>query len=184
MSDLFYTGKVEGLFTTPHPDTFITESRTELYFGLDGIPGDRHFGFQRLSGGREKKFYPRGTVIRNNRQWSGVSVEELKHIAEKMQLQEVKPEWIGANLLLSGISDLSLLPGLTRLTFRPGSDDAVVLIVYGQNKPCLHPHKAMEEALGHTIQKPFTKAAATCRGLVGWVEKAGVVRVGDEAVAG
>jgi len=179
MSELFYTGKVEGLFTTPHNDTFVTESRNELQFSLEGIPDNRHFGFQRLSGGREKKFYPRGTVIRNNRQWSAVSVEELKHIAETMQLEEVKPEWIGANLLISGIPDLSQLPGLTRLTFRPGSADEVVLIVYGQNKPCIHAHHSIENAVSQVIKNPFTKAAATCRGLVGWVEKEGVVRVGD-----
>jgi hypothetical protein len=184
MSDLFYTGKVEGLYTTPNNDTFVTESRDELLFSLDGIPNNRHFGYQRLSGGREKKFYPRGTLIRNNRQWSAVSVEELKQIADTMQLEEVKPEWIGANLLISGIPDLSLLPGLTRLTFRPGSADEVVLIVYGQNKPCIHAHHSIENAVSQTVKNPFTKAAANCRGLVGWVEKAGVVRVGDEVVAG
>jgi hypothetical protein len=94
MSDLFYTGKVEGLYTTPNNDTFVTERREELLFSLEGIPNNRHFGIERLSGGREKKFYERGTLIRNNRQWSAVSVEELKHIAETMQLHEIKTRFM------------------------------------------------------------------------------------------
>lgn len=179
MDNAIQIGKVEGVFYTPDPESFITASQSKVAFALGGIPGDRHFGHSMISGGREKKVYPRGTEIHNNRQWSAVSVEELKTIAHAMQLEMVLPEWVGANLLLSGIPNLSSVAALTRLKFFSGDKMTVVLMVYGQNRPCIYPHQAMEKALGKTIEVPFTKAAATCRGLVGWVEKPGIIQPGD-----
>ena len=41
---------------------------------LDGFIGDRHRGFSRVA--YEGDTEPEGTVRRNNRQWTGVSVEE------------------------------------------------------------------------------------------------------------
>lgn len=176
------TGKVEGVFFTPDPQSFITASQPELEFALAGIPGDRHYGHTMISGGREKKVYPRGTEIHNNRQWSAVSSEELAAIAATMNLKTVQPEWVGANLLLSGIPDLSHLPPLTRMKFFSGDEMTAVLMIYGQNKPCIYPHQAMENILGKAIDIPFTKAAATCRGLVGWVEKPGVIKPGNAVI--
>ena len=45
--------------------------------------------------------------IRNDRQISIVSAEELALIAKELHVPEVKPEWLGANLLISGIPNLS-----------------------------------------------------------------------------
>jgi hypothetical protein len=174
-----HTGKIEGLFSTPDPEQFVTTLRDEIAFELDGIEGDRHAGFERLSGGREKKQYPKGTRIRNNRQWSAVSIEEMKRVANTMQLDEVKPEWIGANLLISGIEDLSLLPSMSLIKLFHENEEGPVLVIFGQNKPCMHPHHVMEEALAQSIAVPFTKAAVQYRGLVGWVEKPGTARLGD-----
>jgi MOSC domain-containing protein YiiM len=170
-------GKIEGLFSTPDVNSFETTPRESLNFTLEGIPGDRHAGFFRASGGREKKEYHPGTVIRNNRQWSALSVEELQMIAERMQLNELNAGLTGANLLISGLSDFTHTPSLSLLKIN--GDQGAVLVVYGENKPCLHPHKLMEERTGKKIETPFTKAAASCRGLVGWVEKAGEARIGD-----
>jgi len=78
------SGVITGLFSTPDPENFVTSSRQSLEFALGGIPGDRHYGHTRPSGGREKKEYPRNTPIHNNRQWSAVSAEEIGEIAEKM----------------------------------------------------------------------------------------------------
>ncbi len=173
------SGIITGLFSTPDPENFVTASRQSLEFALGGIPGDRHFGHERLSGGREKKEYPRNTPIHNNRQWSAVSTEEIEGIAEKMQLDRILPEWMGANLMISGIADLSHLPPLSKLRIFRNNELIAVLAVYGQNRPCIHPHRAMEAAVGKELEVPFTKAAADTRGLVGWVEKAGIVMVGD-----
>lgn len=176
---LKFTGKIDGLFSTPDPEEFLTASKDSMEFSLAGIPGDRHSGHTRLSGGREKKEYPKGTPIHNNRQWSAVSMEELEGIARNMELDEIKPEWLGANLLISGIPELSHLPGLALIKIFHDSVEGPVLVNYGQNKPCLHPHRAMEKAVGRELKSPFTKAAIETRGLVGWVEKAGVAQVGD-----
>ncbi len=177
---LKFSGKIEGLYTTPNPDEFITEYREQLEFLPDGIPGDRHSGFTRLSGGREKKQYPKGTLIRNNRQWSALSMEELAMIARSMQLEDINPGWLGANLLVSGIPGWSGLPSMALIKIFHGASEGPVLVNYGQNKPCIHPHRAMEVALGKNIDAPFTKAATETRGLVGWVEKAGVAHIGDQ----
>jgi hypothetical protein len=45
---------------------------------LDGIVGDRHRSFQREAWQGDKQ--PAGTIRRNERQWSAVSVEELAAI--------------------------------------------------------------------------------------------------------
>lgn len=174
------SGTITGLFSTPDPENFVTASRQSLEFALGGIPGDRHFGHERLSGGREKKEYPRNTPIHNNRQWSAVSTEEIEGIAEKMQLDRILPEWMGANLMISGIADLSHLPPLSKLRIFRNNELIAVLAVYGQNRPCIHPHRAMEAAVGKELKVPFTIAAADTRGLVGWVEKAGIVNIGDK----
>ncbi|WP_204313352.1 MOSC domain-containing protein, partial [Klebsiella michiganensis] len=77
--------------------------------GFDGIAGDFHAGATRRSGGREP-WYPRGTEMRNERQLSLVAADELSIVAERMELKEIKPEWIGANLLIEGVPNLSMLP--------------------------------------------------------------------------
>lgn len=170
-------GKIQGLFSTPDVNSFETTLRESLNFTLEGIPGDRHAGFFRASGGREKKEYRPGTTIRNNRQWSALSVEELQTIAARMQLSELNAGLTGANLLISGLIDFTRTPSLSLLKIN--GSHGPVLVVYGENKPCMHPHKLMEEKTGKKIATPFTKAAASCRGLVGWVEKAGEARTGD-----
>lgn len=175
---LFATGRLEGLYTTPDPEDFVTAQRSVLDFSLEGIPGDRHAGHTRPSGGREKKQYQPGTKIHNNRQWSAVSVEELAEAAKKMGLDALKPEWLGANLLVSGIAGFTALPPLALLRIGDPKN-GVVLTAYGENKPCLHPHKALEKSLGQTVKVPFTKAANGLRGLVGWVEKPGKAHVAD-----
>ena len=47
--------------------------------------------------------YAQGTEIRNTRQISIVSVEELAFIADSMGIDTLQPEWVGANLLVSGM---------------------------------------------------------------------------------
>ncbi len=85
-----------GVFVAPF-DHFVTRAVDELRLGFEGIEGDFHAGHTRRSGGREP-WYPRGTEMRNERQLSIVAPDELAMIAERMDLAEVKPEWIGANL--------------------------------------------------------------------------------------
>ncbi|MBW2716530.1 MAG: hypothetical protein JRD03_10660 [Deltaproteobacteria bacterium] len=63
------------------------EGRASVEAKLDGFAGDKHSGFERVAWLGDKD--PEGTVRRNERQWSGVSVEELAIIGKKMDLKEV-----------------------------------------------------------------------------------------------
>ena len=105
--------RVAGLYVAA-ADHFETSKVESVSLAFGGIPGDLHFGATRRSGGREP-WYPRGTEINNARQLSIVAPAELAVVAERMGLAEVRPEWIGANLLLDGIPHLSMLPPGTRM---------------------------------------------------------------------
>ncbi|MEP3430414.1 MAG: MOSC domain-containing protein [Roseibium sp.] len=174
------TGSVEGVFRTKTTDDFQTESTDSLELTFEGIPGDRHAGFTRESGGREP-WYPRGTEMCNERQVSILSVEELAVIASRIDLSELKSEWIGSNITVSGIANLSLLPPRTRLVFAGG----LVIRVDGDNAPCRVAGQAVAEANPDRdgLDLLFPKEAKRLRGLVGYVEKPGVVKAGEVVIA-
>ena len=158
---------------------FETEAVEALTLGFDGVEGDFHAGYTRRSGGREP-WYPRGTEMRNERQLSIVAPDELSVVAERMGIGEIKPEWIGANLLISGISRLSMLPAGTLLFFKGG----VTLKVDAQNAPCRIAGRSIAEHTGMADLDAgsllFPKAAKRLRGLVAWVEKPGRIANGEE----
>jgi hypothetical protein len=158
---------------------FQTEPVEELVLGFDGIERDFHAGQTRRSGGREP-WYPRGTEIRNERQLSIVAPDELAVVAERMGLVELKPEWIGANLTLEGLSNLSMLPAGTLLFFKGG----VTLKIDGQNKPCRYAGQSIAENAAMPDLEAgallFPKSAKRLRGLVAWVEKPGRIVPGEE----
>jgi MOSC domain-containing protein YiiM len=158
---------------------FQTESVAELALGFDGIAGDFHAGATRRSGSREP-WYERGTEMRNERQLSIVAVDELGVVAERMRIAELKPEWIGANLVIEGIPSLSMLPAGTLFFFKGG----VTLKMDGQNAPCRHAGRSVAENAGMADIEAgallFPKTAKRLRGLVGWVEKPGRIVPGEE----
>jgi len=159
--------------------SFETQAVDSLALNFDGIVGDYHAGLTRRSGSREP-WYPRGTVMRNERQLSIVSPGELAIVAERMALPEIKPEWMGANLLLEGIPQLSMLPAGTLLFFKGG----VTIKIDAQNHPCRDAGRAIAEGAGMADVEAgtllFPKAAKRLRGLVGWVEKPGTIAPGEE----
>ncbi|HEY7908837.1 MAG TPA: hypothetical protein VIC60_08170 [Thermomicrobiales bacterium] len=148
----------------------------EVRATLKGLEGDRHAGFTRLADARVPQ-YPRGTEIHNSRQVSLVAEEELAEIAANMGVPVIEPEWIGANLVLRGVPHLSHLPPMTRVYF----PELAALALEGENHPCLFPGKAIQHAYPAMpgLGKQFPKAAYHLRGVVGWVERAGMIREGD-----
>lgn len=167
--------RVEGVYWAPH-GTFVSEAVDVLKLTYEGIVGDRHAGLYRESGPREP-WYPRGTQMRNERQLSILSAEENTEVAAAMNIAELKPEWIGGNLLLSGVPALSQLPPRTMLMFPSGA----TVRIDGDNGPC---KKSGAAIAAHVPGRPdlefgFVKAAKYKRGLLGWVEREGEVRVGD-----
>jgi hypothetical protein len=172
--------RATGLYVAPS-DHFQTRAVHELRLGFDGIAGDVHAGPTRRSGGREP-WYPRGTEMRNERQLSIVAADELAIVAERMGLAEIKPEWIGANLVLDGVPHLSMLPSGTMLFFKGG----VTIKVDAQNGPCRIAGRSIAENAGMTDIEAgallFPKVAKRLRGVVAWVEKPGTIRL-DEAIS-
>lgn len=170
--------RVAGLFGAP-PEHFQTRAVETLALDYEGIKGDYHAGFTRRSGGREP-WYPRGTEMRNERQLSIVAADELALVAERMGIAGIRPEWIGANLVLEGIPSLSMLPSASLLFFKGG----VTLKVDAQNHPCRYSGRSIAENMGSAeqdaISLAFVKAAKRLRGLVAWVEKPGTIGIGEE----
>lgn len=174
------SGRVEGVYKSSSRADFRTEPVDALDLTFEGIAGDRHAGFTRSSGGREP-WYPRGTQMCNERQISILSREELEKIATRMEIPDLKPEWIGGNISLSGIPDFSLVPPRTRLVFEGGA----VIRVDGDNAPCrvagqaIADHNPGREGLDLL----FPRKARHLRGLVGFVEIPGTIRAGEDVTA-
>ena len=106
-------------------------SQSVLMAEIGGFAGDKHQGPVRETW--EGEWQPAGTRRRNERQWSGVSVEELAQISERLDLtQPLSASTLGANLCVEGIPDFSLLPKGTTLWFPSGA----VLQVEEYNPPC------------------------------------------------
>jgi hypothetical protein len=167
-------GRVEGVYAATGAD-FVTSAREALTLTYEGIPDDVHSGLYRKSGVREP-WYPRGTPMRNERQLSILSAEEMAEISTTLGLEEMKPEWIGGNILIAGVPDLSLLPPRSILMFESGA----AVRIDGDNGPCRTAGRSIAAAVGRSeLELGFVKAAKHQRGLVGWVECEGTVSPGD-----
>lgn len=168
-------------------DRVVSEPCDKLQASLEGLGNeskkDRHFGFTKFAGVREQN-YEKGAEIRNYRQWSAVLLEDQGEIATAMDVDIMKAEWLGANLLFRKgfiVQELSFsqLPIGTQFVFPSGA----VLVVYAENLPCKGPAEAMAKIEPVKIgdkSKMFGKAAMGKRGLVGWVERAGGIYPKDE----
>jgi MOSC domain-containing protein YiiM len=158
------------------PDDFLTRELELAVLSFAGLEGDRHAGLTQRSGVRQKHL-PKGTEIKNARQLSLVSVEELAQVASSLGLPHLDYRWLAANLLLEGAPALTRCPPGTRLVFSSGA----VLVVDGENEPCTRVGKAIVRATRSepALSSRFVKAAQRLRGLVAWVERPGVIRKGD-----
>jgi MOSC domain-containing protein YiiM len=141
-----------------------------------GFAGDRHAGLTRKADVRDKGV-PRGTEVRNDRQVTIVSQEELTRVAQALDVPEICPEWLGANLCLAGLDDLSHLPSGSELKFGGGAS----LRIEAKNRPCKVPGEAIQAAYPQRtgLGAAFPKAALGLRGLVATVHDPGRIAVGD-----
>lgn len=155
------------------------DEQQSIIVELDGVVGDRHRSFSREAWAGDKQ--PKGTVRRNERQWSAVSVQELDEISTALDLAEpLTADTIGANICLEGIEELSRLPKGTTLRFPSGAE----LMVEEFNPPCLDMGTKIASTLATKSGEPlentdFSKAAKLTRGVVGSVEVAGIINPGD-----
>lgn len=160
----------------PTGDRFITRAVDEIAIDFEGVPGDSHAGWTRGADSRTP-WYVRGTPIRNVRQISVVATDELEEIARRMELPEVRPEWLGANVVVDGVPRLSRLPAGTLVFFPSGA----VLRVEETNGPCRFAGASVAEHFpGRSgLDLLFPQKARGLRGIVASVDRGGVVSAGD-----
>ncbi|MBA3909820.1 MAG: sulfurase [Rhodobacter sp.] len=171
------TARVVWLGAQPDPvENLVIRSvpLTEMPLGFAGYAGEIHAGLTRRSCSRVLKQHPRDTEIRNVRQLAVVSAEEMAEVAAAMGLQAMDYAWVGASLVVEGIPDFTHIPPSSRLQ----GPDGVTLVVDMENLPCQEPAVTIERALPG-LGKGFKRAAAGKRGVTAWVEREGVLRLGD-----
>ncbi|WP_425100440.1 MOSC domain-containing protein [Tropicibacter sp. S64] len=171
-----YTAEVTwlGVVTTMDREELLSEVRDALDLRFDGIAGSVHGGLTRASCSRVKTQYPKGTEIRNERQLSIVSEEELAVIAGTMGVDALDPARLGASMVIRGIRDFSHVPPSSRLQAPSGATVAIDML----NQPCQFPAKSLRHVLGDPA-KGFKPAAEGHRGVTAWVAREGRVAVGD-----
>ena len=146
--------------------------RLELRFS--GIQGDMHAGLTRKSDVWTIKQHPRDTEICNVRQLTIVAEEELSDIAALMGIPEMRAEWLGANIVTSGIPDLTLLTPSSRMQFPSGA----TIVVDMENFPC----RQVADVVAKHHPEPKAGLVASAmhkRGLTAWVEREGIIQAGD-----
>jgi MOSC domain-containing protein YiiM len=167
------TMRVVALHVWP-ADADVPLPRDLLDLTWSGAEDDRHAGLTMRSDSRSAHVYAKGTEIRNHRQLSLVSIDELAVIAEQLGIDAIEPGLIADNIALSGAPDLTALPRMTRLEFASGA----VIMTGGVNNPCTIAGRMVARAHG-TAPEKFPKAAWDRRGITGWVDRPGRIAVGD-----
>lgn len=139
-----------------------------------GFEDDFHAGLTRASCVRVKQQHPIGTEIRNTRQLSILSAEEIAEIASQIDVAELDPLLLGASIVVEGIPDFTHLPPASRLQ----AENGTTIVVDVENGPCNLPAREIEkDAPGHG--QGFKAAARGRRGVTGWIEREGDLRIGD-----
>ncbi|MFT7596267.1 MAG: hypothetical protein ACI8R4_003602 [Paracoccaceae bacterium] len=169
-----YAGEVVWLGHVPAGGSLRAAAVERLELGFDGDVGARHFGGVRPSCVRVRNLYPEGTEIRNVRQLTVLSEEELVATAAAMGLDRLDPTLLGVSIVLRGIPDFTHVPPSARLQGPSG----VTLTVDVENRPCILPGREIEtETPGYGAA--FKPAAKDRRGVTAWVERPGALALGD-----
>ena len=170
-----FIGTIAWLGRVSRPENNIrSEALTIAEAGFEGIIGEAHSGATRPSCVRVSMLYPKGTEIRNTRQLSILSAEENAEIAASIGLTQLDPSWLGASIVIAGLPDLTHIPSGSRLQTEAGTTLTVDL----ENAPCNWPAKEIEmDRPDHG--KAFKSAAKGRRGITAWVERPGVLSIGD-----
>lgn len=171
---------VTGLYVRADGSSY-TSRVGELTLDLQGIVHEstrnsKYRGFTRTSD-RRVPWLPIDTEIRNQRQISMLSVEDLDALAVSLGISKIDPEWLNANFLISGLEDFSSLPRGTRMRLPNGG----CILVEDRTYPCRGSGAAVKEFYPHrsNLELEFVAAAATLRGLLCTIELGGNVVEGD-----
>ena len=142
---------------------------------FSGPVGESRSGLTRPSCSRVISQYPKGSDIRNTRQLCLMSAEELAEISSAMEVEALAPALLSVSVLLEDLRDFTHIPPSSRLV----SETGVSICVDMENRPCHLPAKGIEAAMPGK-GKLFKQAAKGRRGVTGWVEREGVLKLGDE----
>ncbi len=169
--------KINAVLIADNPKTFITRRTSEANLEFGGIRGDRHFGITSKADSRQP-MYPNGTEILNRRQITIVSEEELDRIAEELGVKSIRPEWLGANVLVKGFPELTKLTMGSRILFPSGAG----LICMGENQPCTLPGDEIQKHYEEheKLSLRFVRAGYKRRGIVCAVERPGIIHEHDD----
>jgi len=163
-----------GVVVSPDRKELLAEPLTDVDLTFEGVTGSVHGGATRASCSRVKAQYPKGTEIRNERQLSIVSAEELAAIAAQMGVDSVDPARLGASMVVKGLPDFTHVPPASRLQAPSGA----TLMVDMQNMPCQFPAKSLAAVQG-AAAKGFKAAAEGRRGVTASVAREGRIVLGD-----
>lgn len=171
-----YTAEIVwlGAVMTDDRDELMSPERDVLDLTFEGVAGAFHAGLTRASCSRVKSQYTKGTPIKNERQLSIVSQEEIDLIAAEMGVEALDPRRLGATMVVKGIPDFSHVPPSSRLQAQSGATVTVDM----ENRPCQFPAKSLVNDHGDAA-KGFKPAAKNLRGVCAWVVAEGRVAVGD-----
>jgi MOSC domain len=170
-----FQGRVTTVLARHSRETGFEKTATNsLRLLFSGPDDDCHTGLTRKSDSRTLPLYKRDIDIRNVRQITILAQEELDEIAQRLAIPAIDPSWFGANMVVSGIPDFTLLPPSTRLQFPSGA----TLVVDMENMPCSQIAKMVERHHPGTQMK-VVPAAMHKRGVTAWVEREGEVFAGD-----
>lgn len=151
-----------------------SQSLPSLMARFDGHQGEAHGGLTRPSCSRVSAQYKRNTEIRNTRQFSLLSAEDLAATAAAMGLTALDPALVGATMVIEGFPDFSHLPPSSRLQ----GDSGATLVVDMNNRPCTLPARPIEgQHPGFGAR--YKAAAKGRRGVTAWVEREGSFALGD-----
>ena len=171
-----FTGRVTWLGVNNDRDqTLRNVAVAEMELTFAGHKGESRAGLTRPSCSRVIGQYPRGTEIRNTRQICMVSAEELAQIAADMGIEAVEPAWLSTSIVIEGIPDFTLIPPASRLITNNGT----AITVDMENRPCNLPARVIDEDMPDK-GRAFKLAAKGVRGVTGWIEREGMLRVNDE----
>lgn len=170
-----YEAEIVWLGTVPDRAAALASApATTLELGFAGPVGEDHGGETRPSCSRVLGLYPRNTPIRNTRQLSVLSEEEVAAIAADMGLDALDPAWLGTTMLLRGLPDFTHIPPGSRLQ----GPDGCTITVDMENRPCTLPARVIED-VRPGFGKAFKRAAEGRRGVTAWVEREGRLTVGE-----
>lgn len=171
-----FTARITWLGANPDRATGLpSRPLSRMALTLAGYEGETHAGLTRPSCSRVTALHPRNTEIRNVRQLTILSAEDLAVIATNMGVAFLDPALLGASLVVEGIPDFSHVPPSARLQ----GPDGATLVVDMENRPCHLPAKPID-AEGPGQGRAFRTAARGRRGVTAWVERQGVLNLGEE----